>query len=256
MRLATFNVASARAADGTTDLSAYRAAIRELDADVLALQEVDRDQPRSGGADLTRCAAEAMGAVEQVFAPTLYGTPGRRWTAAGEQHRDGPAYGCALLSRVPLHDVHLVRIPAAPVALPLWVPGPGLVVVREEPRVAVVARADLGPRRSATVVATHLPFVPGWKQWQLVRLVRSLEHLPDPLLLLGDLNLQGSASRLSGYRSLAQAPTFPSSRPRLQLDHVLLRGRTEDLGTVTGTSTPALGVSDHRPLVVDVDLAG
>ena len=34
-----------------------------LDPDILALQEVDRDQPRSHLADLTAVAAEAMGAV-------------------------------------------------------------------------------------------------------------------------------------------------------------------------------------------------
>ena len=52
-----------------------------LDADVLALQEVDRDQPRSHGVDLTKAAAAAMGAQHHVFAPTLHGTPGRRWSA-------------------------------------------------------------------------------------------------------------------------------------------------------------------------------
>ena len=45
----------------------------------LALQEVDRDQPRSQMTDLTLVAAEAMGAVSHHFAAALAGTPGVRF---------------------------------------------------------------------------------------------------------------------------------------------------------------------------------
>lgn len=252
MRLATFNLCSGRSVtDGRIEADRIRAAIRELDADVLALQEVDRDQRRSGGHDLTQLAGEAMDAPHRVFAPALYGTPGERWTAADDRPQHGAAYGCALISRVPLNDVHVFRMPAAPLALPLWAPGQGLVVVREEPRVAIIARAELGGQ-DVTVVSTHLPFVPGWNRRQLRRLVGELGTVTGPIVLLGDLNLRGdTASRVSGYRSLASAPTFPSPAPRFQLDHVLLRG---ELGRVVTTSAPKLPVSDHRPLVVELDL--
>ena len=252
VRLATFNICSGRSpADGRVDVDRFADTIRELDADVLALQEVDRDQPRSGGHDLTQLAGEAMGAAHRVFAPALYGTPGERWTAAGERPEIGAAYGCALLSRVPLHDVRVFRMPAAPLALPLWIPGQGVVVVREEPRVAIIARAELGGR-DVTLAATHLPFVPGWNRWQLRRLVDELAGVTGPVLLLGDLNLRGdTAARVSGYRSLASAPTFPAPAPRFQLDHVLLRG---EFGRVVATSAPAMRMSDHRPLVADLEL--
>ena len=252
VRLATFNLCSGRSViDGRVDVARMQDAIRELDADVLALQEVDRDQPRSGGHDLTQLAAEAMDTPHRVFAPALYGTPGERWTAADDRPQDGPAYGCALISRVPLRDVRVFRMPAAPLALPLWVPGQGVVVVREEPRVAIIAGVQLGGQ-DATVVSTHLPFVPGWNRWQLRRLVDELGNHTGPVLLLGDLNLRGdTAARVSGYRSLASAPTFPSPAPRFQLDHVLLRG---EVGRVVATSAPAMPVSDHRPLVVDLAL--
>ena len=254
-RFATFNIASGRSSqDGRLDLAGFADAIATLDADVIALQEVDRDQQRSAGADLTVLAADAMGAEHQVFAPTLYGTPGSRWQRADDRPRDGAAYGCALISRFPLLNVRIVGIPAPPVALPLWVPGPGLVIVREEPRVAIVADVDFGSGGLVTVVGTHLPFVPVWKGQQLRRLVREVAPRADPLLLLGDLNLRGDTpARLTGYTALASAPTFPSTRPRFQLDHVLLRGRRDELGAVVATSTPSLPVSDHRPLVVDID---
>ena len=48
MRLATFNILHGRGmGDGVVDLDRLAAAVRSLDADILALQEVDRDQPRS-----------------------------------------------------------------------------------------------------------------------------------------------------------------------------------------------------------------
>lgn len=252
----TFNILSGRSlADGRIDVDRYANAVAGLGADILALQEVDRGQPRSGGHDLAAVAAEAMGAAHHVFAPSLYGTPGERWTAAGAAPpSEGPAYGCALVSRYPMRLRTLFHTPAPPVALPLWAPGPGFAVVREEPRVAIVAEIDTPAAGTITAVATHLPFVPGWKQVRLRRLVRAVADLPGPLLLLGDLNLRASAAaRISGYRSLSGGPpTFPSPRPRFALDHVLLRGDPRALGAVRSVTTPAVGVSDHRPLVVEV----
>lgn len=241
--------------DGLVDVDRFAAAVAGLDADVLCLQEVDRDQERSGGADLTRVAAEALGTPHHVFAPSLYGTPGEQWTPAGDAAQDGPAYGCALISRTPLRDVEVFRMPAAPIAVPLWIPGHGVTVVREEPRVAIVAQLDVGGVSGLTVVGTHLPFVPVWNRRQLLRVVDHVASRADPVLLMGDLNLRGDTpARLTGYRALAAAPTFPASNPRFQLDHILLRGPQDGLGPVRATSAPALSVSDHRPLVVDLDV--
>ena len=58
MRLATFNLLHGRSlTDGLVDPDRLAAAVTALDADVLALQEVDRDQSRSGNLDLTAIAA-------------------------------------------------------------------------------------------------------------------------------------------------------------------------------------------------------
>ena len=61
MRIATFNILHGRSPDDDrVDVDRLAAAVRDLDADVLALQEVDRDQPRSLGADLTAVAAPGL----------------------------------------------------------------------------------------------------------------------------------------------------------------------------------------------------
>ena len=64
MRMATFNILHGRSIDdGKVDVDRLADCVRRLDADVLALHEVDCDQPRSAMADLTAVAAEAMGAT-------------------------------------------------------------------------------------------------------------------------------------------------------------------------------------------------
>src|SRR5919198_4655179 len=116
MRMATFNILHARSVhDGVVDPDRLAAAIGELDADVLALQEVDLDQPRSANSDLTAVAAEAMGSVSHRFVAAISGTPGATWMAAtGSEQPGTAAYGIALLSRFEVHDWQVVRLPRIP----------------------------------------------------------------------------------------------------------------------------------------------
>ncbi len=251
MRLATFNILHGRSLeDGVVDPDRLRRAVRGLDPDVLALQEVDRNQPRSGRHDLTAVAAEAMGAVAHRFVAAIRGTPGEVWVPAGE--RDDPAgaaYGIALLSRHPVRDWHVVRLPALPVRSPVLVGRRRLVVVKDEPRVGLAAVVDT-PAGALTVANTHLSFVPGWNVLQLRRLLRALRVLPGPTLLLGDLNIPGRLPRLlAPWTPLAALPTFPSTAPRHQLDHVLGCGA---LPRVVSCEAPRMPLSDHRALVVEL----
>ncbi|MCW2812357.1 MAG: Endonuclease/exonuclease/phosphatase [Friedmanniella sp.] len=250
MRLVTFNILHGRTpGDDVVDPARLAAAVRALDPDVLALQEVDLDGPRSGHVDLAAVAAEAMAAVSHRFVPALSCRPGEHWRRAGTEPVQGAAgYGIALLSRYPVLDWQVVRLPWFRLPLPVWRDGR----VRrwdDEARVAVLARLET-PGGQVTVAATHLSLLPGWAQYQLWRLTRRLAPARGPVVLLGDLNLTGEApARVTGYRPLARHPTVPVEAPRRQIDHVLLRGW---LGAVRATAAPAMALSDHRPLIVDV----
>lgn len=326
LRIATFNLLHGQplGPDGSplpypADPAAPLAeAVAALDADVLAMQEVDRYQERSGLVDQTAVAAKALGAGDWRFAAALHGRPA---PGAGWIHEPGvpgfqvygpdeidagaglPSYGTALITRLPVQHWRARRFAPAPFGLPLRVAGRrGLTPVPDEPRAAIAAVVE-GADGPFTVVAAHLSFVPGWNMGQLAGIRRWIADLPAPYLLLGDFNLIGPVPRtvlggaaivdglhrpearearrerrrqrprrgvhlrprpaaqraqlpqrtmLQGWRDLARTPTYPAHRPSVQFDHVLAVGVPRR--AVVGTATPSLGVSDHRPLVVEVEL--
>jgi endonuclease/exonuclease/phosphatase family metal-dependent hydrolase len=271
LRLATYNVLSGRVPgadpDRGVDVGALARAVSALGADVVALQEVDSLQARSGMRDQVAdlLAALSGGGEEWVgqFLPTLLGTPAltRSWTPATSAVGavlDRPAYGVALLTRLPVRSWHSLRWASAWGRMPMLVPTPrGRVVpllVPDEPRAALAAvvETELGPM---TVVGTHLSFLPPRAVSQLRSATRWAGQLPGPRVLLGDLNLPGGApARITGWRRLGSAATFPADRPRVQLDHALADGL--DAGLVATARTVQGEVSDHRALVVDLSITG
>jgi endonuclease/exonuclease/phosphatase family metal-dependent hydrolase len=251
MRLATFNILHGRSpVDDEVDVDRYVKAIHELDADVLALQEVDRNQKRSEGADFTMLAAEAMGAEEHRFVAALHGSPGTWIAATGDEQPEAAAYGIALLSRYPVHSWQVIQLPHAPTPVPMMFKGNRTpTLVRDEPRVAVAAEVET-PHGMVTIANTHLSFIRWWSGRQLRRVVGSLEQARRPLLLVGDFNMKPRrAASISGMRAMAEHLTFPADRPREQIDHILRGG---ELDARARSDVLRLPLSDHRALVLDL----
>lgn len=253
VRLATLNLLNGMSlSDRTVTPERLAEAVRELRADVVGLQEVDRGQPRSHSADLTRQVAETMDAAHWKFVPALVGTPGFDWRAATDDDHDGieASYGIGLVSRWPVLSWHVTRLSAAPVRSPIVLPGTNKVIwLKDEPRVGLAAVIQT-PAGVMTVATTHLSFVPVWNGVQLRKITADLARLPAPRVLLGDLNMPPPFPRvLSGWRSLARVATYPAWEPKLQLDHVLASGT---LPPVVAVEAPELAVSDHRALLVEL----
>lgn len=269
LRLATFNTLHGAALDGTVDVERFARAVAHLDADVLALQEVERDSPRSGRADLVAVAAEALRAEHRHLSPTLRGVGGA-WVRAARpgsgvrRVRGVASYGIGLVSRLPVTRWSRLELDRMPWRSRVRRRAPGaatgaarlvpLRVVPDEPRAALAA-AVTTPWGPLTVVTTHTTSRPEFTADQLRSFVRSCAGLPRPLVLLGDLNLRApEPAEITGFASLADVLTHPSDRPVRQIDHVLADARpggarVRALGPATAVDT---GLSDHRAVVVDV----
>ena len=221
------------------DLDAVVAGVRALGVDLLSVQDVDRHLARSGRADQPAAIAQALGTDWfWSYAPALIGDDFRPLSGPDP---GGAAYGNLLVSRLPLERVEHLRFPPA---------GGG------EQRSALLATIQVG-LRPVTVAAAHLSN----RQGHNVRQLRELQGLTGsraaPRLLVGDLNMPSTVLLLAsrrGWPETGRGRTWPNSVPTQQLDHVL---RNDLAGVVRprGTRVVAAPVSDHRALVVELDIA-
>ena len=267
MRVATWNLLHGIALVDPHEAPNLAQVASSVSADLIGLQEVDRQQERSNYEHQTKTIADAMGLPYWVFAPAITGTPGETWEGATDSHihshqdtaadQDQPHYGIGLASRYPLNNIEVLRFNAAPLSLPLLVPSdprPRLMKVSDEPRLAIIADVET-PLGTITVANAHLSFVPGYNIKQLRKLTKHLSNRPNPVLIIGDFNLPGKLANLvSRWDSLAALPTYPTFKPRIQFDHVIARGLNEE--TIQRAKASAevlqLPISDHCALIVEI----
>jgi endonuclease/exonuclease/phosphatase family metal-dependent hydrolase len=259
----TMRLASANAASGvdrgswTVSIERLGRAVADLRADVVALQEVDYLLDRTGAVDqaaVVTAVCAGTGPVWQYrFAAAVHGTPGssRTFRSAAATQPHVPSYGLALLSRWRVAEWHELRLPPGRMRLPVLLPRGApqrLVWAPDEQRVAL-AGVIATPLGQLSVVCTHLSFSPLQAARQLRRVAAWAAGLPRPLVLLGDVNLPGTLpTLLTGWRSLVRGATYPSTHPRLQLDHALADGGVR----VATAEVVAVGGSDHRGLLVEL----
>jgi len=225
VRIATYNVHRAIGSDGRADPARVLAVLREIDADVYALQEVEA---HDDGADMLAWLAAELG-YQSVAGTTL-------------KRRDGH-FGNGLLSRCPIREKRVTDLS--------W--------RGREPRGAIAINVDCSGAR-LRVVATHLGLRPAERRDQVQQLLHLFEEHPNERsVLLGDLNewfLWGRPLRRL-HRHFKETPslaTFPSFMPVLALDRIWAHPRSM-LRRLAAHATPlARAASDHLPLVATLDL--
>ncbi len=217
--VATYNVHRCIGRDGRFDPERTLAVLRELDADAVALQE------------LQWRPADAMHLLQELALELGYAA-----LAGPTLLRAGGHYGNAVLTRLPVLESASVD---------LSVPG-------REPRGAlnVLLDAPAGPLR---LVATHLGLRPYERRQQMRRLLALQRGGASAMVLLGDLNewfLWGRPLRwLHARFGRTPAPgSFPARRPLLALDRIWVAPRSM-LRELRAHATPlARAASDHLPL--------
>ena len=228
LRIASYNIHECVGGDGRRDPERVALVLRELDADVIGLQEVDA---RLG---ITRTSMQM-----QYLANTL-----RLHAVSGPTRQRGSGhYGNALLTRRPVLNVRHVD----------------LTVYRREPRGAIDADLDVDGA-VVRVIVTHLGLLPGERRTQVRRLLDILgQPRSDVVILLGDINewfavgrpLRWLHARLGRTAGVA---SFPAARPVFALDRIWVHPRPALLSVAAHTSPAARTASDHLPVMADVGL--
>lgn len=239
-RIATFNLKHGAKTDGymgNPDLVAEACA--EIDADILALQEVDRYIWRSRFADLVQRA------VGDTYTQAYFAQAMGANALAGIN--PGGQYGNALLVKGRIDNVE--EIPVLDDYIRLKIGNRRYEIVRE-PRNAILADVYVGGHKIA-VAATHL----GGKarQQQLSDVVAPLDLRPGSRILMGDLNTERKNTRAwLGSTSLTlveSPPTCPAPEPKRSIDHIATHGLV-----VHSIEARILPVSDHLALIADVSI--
>jgi endonuclease/exonuclease/phosphatase family metal-dependent hydrolase len=240
----------------------------ELQPNFIALQEVDYFQSRSNLTNQTKLVAESMHLKYWAYLPTLIGTPGEKWrsvkdlknsiiTESSIDKNPRASYGIALATNWPIKKLYVKKLGRSIVGMPLLIPkdngkGVRFIYVKDEPRVALIAELENG----YTIATTHLSFVPGVNVFQLNKLTSYLKKLPGLALLTGDLNLPANLpSKFSGFKSLISQATYPSWKPKIQFDYIMLRkSKIKSVSSIKPIKSTATGISDHTPIGVEIQI--
>lgn len=280
--LADSDIADAGAAREV--LAALADQIRDIDPDVIALQEVDLGQRRSGRLDQTAVLADLLGWDGHRFAATYAGPvvglrrrprrsalTGRADDVLGPLRAllgAGPAgFGNALLTRLPVRAWRVARLGRGPAVLTRRGGGRALdprsyALSTSTMRNMIAAQIDPADGAGGLAVAsTHLATRTGTAAAQLAAAWAALAALPGPHVLAGDLNLHAELLAPLGIaRGLGEGATYPSGAPARRIDHVLTDpwptgadglpvSAQEAVGRTGGTLLRAVG-SGARSLVV------
>jgi len=222
-RVATFNVHDCYGRDGRHDVHRVAEVLVELDADLLALQEVTVDD---------------AGQLTQIFGST---------TAL--QVLDGSLfdrglgrYGNLLLTRYTVREMCLHDLSFAG---------------REQRGCLQADLACEGTRFRA--LATHLGLCRRERRAQLQRLAQCAADTREACVILGDLNSWVGAVALRPLRAagfggpaVRSFPTWPG--PLLALDRILVRPPAKIVRCWRHDSHAARMASDHFPVVAEIEM--
>jgi endonuclease/exonuclease/phosphatase family metal-dependent hydrolase len=227
LRLASYNIQKAVGVDFRRDPERIIDVVNRLDADIVALQEVDK---RLGERPSVLCRHHIGAETDFCIAPLSRNEVSLGW------------HGNAILVRRGLEITNVEHIDL-----------PGL-----EPRGAVRVDIETGAG-GFTLVGVHLGLVRYFRRLQL-ETVR--DHLGDHLArsaIVGDFNEWSSDRGLEpldrDFQVVSPGKSFHAARPVAELDRIALGQDLTLLDAGVEEGTLASRASDHLPIWTDVELS-
>ena len=233
LRVMTYNIHHAEGLDGKVDLERIANVIRQSNADIVALQEVDKNTRRTGGIDMPADLARRTG-MNIVFGANL-------------DNYQGGQYGTAILSRFPIesHENHLLK------------------QTREGEQRGVLQAVLAVNQGQLLFTCTHLdhkadPAERLFSETQFTGLFA--RHAGLPALLCGDFNDTPASElhkRLSkkwtdawSIAGKSNGFTMGSANPTRRIDYIWLSSKKNF--RVRWVDVPRSEASDHLPLVAEI----
>ena len=233
-----FNIHAGKDAGGKDNLTAVAALARDVKADLVLLQEVDRGTKRSGNVDQVKVMGDAS-AFGTAFGRSL--------------DYDGGQYGIAALSRGGFDAQFTEALPVTPAQTRSG--------GSHEPRAAlvVVARTPIG---RLTALNTHLDASreETYRLQEVAHVLTILERSRKsrlPIVAGGDFNAEPGSEvhkrvLAAGLRDSwlecgeGDGFTYPADKPVKRIDYLFLTGSLR----CTSARVIDTQISDHRPLLV------
>lgn len=234
-RVLTYNIHHGEGMDGVIDLDRIAKVIRESNADLVALQEVDRGVERSNREDQPAALA-ALTDMHAIFEKNI--------------DYQGGEYGNAVLTRLPItfsRNHHL------PKSLP------------NEQRGMLEVHVEIDGSK-LIFLATHFDYhADDGERMASVAALRELveRHGATPIVVAGDLNAlpdsrvtQKAALFLTDCDESTEVDgfTFPADQPARRIDY-LLCNTGSGLSCIARRVLPEGVASDHRPVVAEFQLS-
>ncbi len=230
LRLVTYNIHHAEGLDGKLDLGRIVAVILALKPDVVCLQEVDRNLPRTDRLDFPALLSEKLGMPGYFSANYRF---------------DGGEYGNATFSQMPLLSWANEPLPG----------GEGL-----EPRGRLETVFDWNGA-PITIWNTHLGLKRDEREQQSRHILK--DGFAPQVIFCGDMN---ENTRGAGMALVVEAlgedpearicddPTFPAGTPEKRIDHIFAGAAFNVLRCEVVRNEQTAVASDHLPVFAEIAL--
>lgn len=229
LKVLTYNIhhANPPSKEGYIDMAAVANVIRKADADLVALQELDVNNSRSGSQLDQAAELGRLTGMHHFF-------------AKGIDYRGGE-YGIAILSKYPFTDTQRY-------ALPMKENTGG------EPRTLALVMIEPEKGKQIAFANTHLDLHEENRLVQAEFIVNILKTQTAPVIFCGDLNAEPGSPVLQIFQQILETksddgPTYPEKTPLNRLDYIMYTPQQFQLEKQH--LIPEQYASDHWPVYAE-----